>query len=210
MRTRTSFRPATDGRVSAVTGLASSAIAQAVVSAVLLVAMLVLYLQRFAPPWRWVGIALAVCVMDQAAKALVPAHIAQQRVSLLGGWLRITYAENWEQGFGGTFSYLFLTTAVCVAALFFLYGKLAKIEYRMSVLAELGCALMIGGYVGILLDRIRLGFVVDFLEFGRAGSFVYNLADLAVFVALALLIARGLQFLHEVRARKLSLQDRVI
>ena len=176
----------------------------------LLVAVLVLYLLRFAPPWRWVGIALAVCVVDQAAKALIPAHIAQHRLSLFGGWLRITYTENWQQGFGGTFSYLFLTTAICVAALFFLYGRLVKVKYRMSVLAELGCALMIGGYLGIVLDRIRLGFVVDFLEFGRAGTFVYNLADLAVFVALALLIARGLQFLREVRAKRLSLQDRVI
>jgi len=192
------------------TGMTSSAIAQAVLSAILLVAMLVLYLRRFAPPWRWVGVALGVCVLDQAAKALIPPHIGQQHVSLFGGWLRITYAENWEQGFGGTFSYLFLTTAVCVAALFFLYGRLAKVKYRMSVLAELGCALMIGGYLGILLDRMRLGFVVDFLEFGRASAFVYNLADLAVFAALALLIVRGLQFLREVRARRLSWQDRVI
>ncbi len=149
-------------------------------------------------------------MIDQAAKLLIPAHIAQHRIALFGGWLRITYTENWQQGFGGTFSYLFLATAVCVAALFFLYGRLVKIKYRMSVLAELGCALMIGGYLGILLDRIRLGFVVDFLEFGQASAFVYNLADLAVFVALALLIVRGLQFLQEVRARKLSLQDRVI
>lgn len=173
-------------------------------------AVLVLYLHRFAPPWRWIAVALGVCTLDQAAKVLVPAHIGQERMSLFGGWLRITYARNWEQGFGGSFSYLLLVTAICVVALFFLYGRLARVKYRMSLLAELGCALMIGGYVGILLDRIRLGFVVDFLEFGRASAFVYNLADLAVFLALALLIARGLQFLAEVRSRRLNLQDRVI
>jgi len=191
------------------TELADSAVAQAVLSALLLVGMLVLYLRRFAPPGRWVAVALAVCVLDQVAKALVSPG-SQHRISLFGGWIGIAYAENWEQGFGGSFSYLLVTTAVCAAALFFLYGKLAKTKYRMSALAELGCALMIGGYLGILLDRIRLGFVVDFIEFSATSGFVYNLADLAVFVAAALLIGRGVQFLGELRARRLSLRDRVV
>lgn len=186
-----------------------SGIAQAILSAILLVGMLLLYLRRFAAPRRWVLVALGVCVLDQAAKALV-GNLGRQQVSLLGGLLRVSYAENWEQGFGGTFSYLLLVTAVCVSALFFLYAKLSKTSYRMSILAEVGCALMIGGYLGILLDRIRLGFVVDFLEFGRANAFVYNIADLAVFVAVALLAARALQFMGEVRGRRMRLQDDVL
>jgi len=175
-----------------------------------LVGVLVLYLYRFAAPRRWVLVALSVCVLDQMAKALVAPTLRHRRLSLFGGYLRLTYTENWEQGFGGSFSYLLLATAACVAALFFLYGKLSKTRYRMSRVAELGCALMIGGYAGILLDRVRLGFVVDFLEFGRASAFVYNLADLAVVVAAALLIARGLQFLAEVRQRRMGLQDEVL
>jgi signal peptidase II len=181
---------------------------QAIASALLLVGVLVLYLHRFAAPRRWAAVALAVCVLDQAAKALAPVLPGQR--ALLGGYLRLRYAQNWEQGFGGSYSYLLLTTAVCVAALFFLYGRLSKAGYRMSMLAELGCALMMGGYLGILLDRVRLGFVVDFLEFGRASAFVYNLADLAVFLALALLLVRGLQYLAEVRKRRLRLRDEVL
>jgi lipoprotein signal peptidase len=69
---------------------------------------------------------------------------------------------------------------------------------------------MIGGYLGILLDRIRLGFVVDFLEFGRASQFVYNLADLAVLLAVALLACRAVQFASELRQRRISLQDRML
>jgi len=193
--------------VAAVMG---SGVAQAVISAVLLVGMLVLYLHRFAPRGRWVAVALGVCVLDQALKVLVSPAFFHRRLSLLGGLVRVSYAQNWQQGFGGSFSYLLLTTLVCVAALFFLYGRLAGTGYRMSGVAELGCALMIGGYVGILLDRIRLGFVVDFLEFGGAGAFVYNVADLAVFAAVALLLARALQFLAEVKERRIGLQDRVL
>lgn len=188
----------------------SPQLGQAVLSALLLVAVLLLYLGRFGAPRRWVGVALGVCLADQMAKALVSPALARREVPLLGGHLRLSYFENTQQGFGGTYSYLLLTTVVCVAALFFLYGKLIRTRYRMSMLVELGCALMIGGYVGILLDRVRLGFVVDFLEFGRASEFVYNLADLAVLLAAAVLLARGLQYLGELRRRGVRLRDPVL
>ncbi len=89
-----------------------------------------------------------------------------------------------------------------VALLYFLYERLLKRGYRMSTIAELALAMMVGGYLAILLDRVRLGFVVDFLEFGRASAFVYNVADLAVFAALALLVVRVVQFLSDARARR--------
>ena len=191
------------------TEAASPSVVEAVVAAVLLIGVLTLYLLRFARSWRWVAIALLVCVLDQAAKALVSPGPGQRRMSLLGGWLQIRYAQNWEQGFGGNVPYLVLTTAVCVGALYFLYERLLKARYRMSPLAEAAVALMVGGYAGILLDRVRLGFVVDFLEFGRASAFVYNIADLAVFLALALLIARVGQYLHQAWLRRLRVQDGV-
>jgi signal peptidase II len=179
-----------------------STVVQAVVAAVLLIGVLVLYLLRFARSWRWLAVAVLVCVLDQAAKAVVSPATQDHRLSLLNGWLRISYSQNREQGFGGSFPYLLVTTVICVAALYILYERLLKARYRMSPLAELAVALMIGGYLGILLDRVRLGFVVDFLEFGRASAFVYNIADLAVFLALALLIARCGQYLRQVWLRR--------
>jgi len=188
---------------------ASTDIAQAVTAAVLLIGVLALYLVRFARSWWWAGVALTVCVLDQAAKAFVYPGIEHERISLLGGLLRLTYARNYDQGFGGGFPHLLITTAVCVAALYVLYERLLKTRYRMSRLAELGVALMIGGYLGILLDRVRLGFVVDFLEFGRASAFVYNIGDLTVFLALALLLGRGVQLLNERWNRRARHRDSV-
>lgn len=188
----------------------SPTVVQAVVGAVLLIGVLALYLLRFARSWRWAAIAVGVCVLDQAAKALVSPELEQKRIALLGGVLRLTYAQNWEQGFGGKVSYLLLMTALCVAALYVLYERLLKARYRMSPLAELAVALMIGGYAGILLDRVRLGFVVDFIEFGNAGSFVYNIADFAVFLALALLVARGIQYARQSWRRRSSAGGRAV
>jgi signal peptidase II len=193
-----------------VTEVTSPPVVQAVVGAVLLIGVFTLYLVRFARSWRWVAVAIAVCVLDQAAKALVSPELEQKRVALLGGMLQLTYARNWEQGFGGRVSYLLFMTALCVAALYFLYERLLKARYRMSPLAELAVALMVGGYAGILLDRVRLGFVVDFIEIGSASAFVYNIADLAVFLALALLIARGLQYARQAWRRRANGRDRAV
>lgn len=192
------------------TAATTTAVVQAVIAAVLLIGVLALYLLRFTRSWRWVAVAVFVCVLDQAAKAIVSPEIQQRRLSFLGGWMRITYAQNREQGFGDNLPYLVAITAVCVGALYVLYERLLKARYRMSPLAELAVALMVGGYLGILLDRVRLGFVVDFLEFGRASAFVYNIADLAVFLALALLIARGGQFLRQAWLRRYRVKERAV
>jgi signal peptidase II len=188
--------------------IGSSAVAQAIVAAVLLIGVLALYLLRFARSWRWVAVAVLVCVLDQAAKAAIAPSPDHHRLSFLGGWLRITYTQNWEQGFGANVPHLLAITAVCVAALYLLYERLLKARYRMSPLAELAVALMVGGYMGILLDRVRLGFVVDFLEFGRASAFVYNISDLAVFLALALLLARAAQYGRQLWVRRSSTTER--
>ena len=194
--------------------LVSSALLQTVVPAGLLVAVLVVYLRRFAAPGRWVAVALGVCLLDQAAKALVLRHfLAGQhyfdRLALLGGWVQICYAQNRGFGFGGSSSYLLVITAICAVALLVLGRRLLRIGYRMSALTETGCALLAGGLLGILLDRVRLGYVVDFLEFGRAANFTYNIADLVGFAGLALLAVRGIQFSVAQRARRVSLRDPV-
>jgi signal peptidase II len=192
------------------TAATTTAVVQAVIAAVLLIGVLALYLLRFTRSWRWVAVAVLVCVLDQAAKAIISPEVQQRRLSVLGGWMRITYAQNPEQGFGGNLPYLVAITAVLVGALYVLYERLLKARYRMSPLAEMAVALMVGGYLGILLDRVRLGFVVDFLEFGRASAFVYNIADLAVFLGLALLIARGGQFLRQAWLRRYRVKERTV
>jgi signal peptidase II len=172
--------------------------AQAIVSAALLAGILVLYLHRFARAQRWLPIALAVCLIDQILKVYVVSNQFDRRgLSLFHGAIQITYLQNRELGFGGGLSYLLLLTTLCVLALLFLYYRLDRMKYRMSRLAEVGFAIMIGGYLGILVDRVMLGSVIDFIEFGRNGAFVYNLADLAVIAALGLLCVRAVRFLSE-------------
>ncbi|NIM67382.1 MAG: hypothetical protein GTO55_04440 [Armatimonadetes bacterium] len=176
----------------------SSNLMPAIIPAILLIAVLTFYLGRFAPAWRAAAVVFSACLLDQGAKALVMRQEAASHHFFeysLGALLQIHYEENHALGFGGSPSSLLLTTAICVSSLLILYPQLARRGYRMSTLTELGCALMVGGLLGILLDRIRLGFVVDFMEFGKNGNFTYNLADLCVFAALVLLVVAAIRFL---------------
>jgi len=178
-----------------------------IVPSILVMATLVLYLRRSTSTRRWAGVALGVCLLDQAAKALVSRHyVAGQhyydRFSLLGGWLQICYERNSALGFGGSSPYLLVITAICAIALFLLYWRFARTAYRMALLTELGCALILGALLGALLDRIRLGLVVDFLEFGRASNFTYNIGDLSAFAGAVLLALRGMQFIASQRPRR--------
>ncbi|HUT74218.1 MAG TPA: ankyrin repeat domain-containing protein [Armatimonadota bacterium] len=181
---------------------------QPIVGAILLIAVLAVYLCRFGSPRRWLVVALGVCLLDQATKALVMRHGWHYPTpSFFGGWLRIAYMKNMGLGFGGSSPSLLATTVGLVAALAVLYPRLVRRRYRVSVLTECGCALLGGGLLAILLDRVRLGYSVDFLEFGKSGDFAYNVADLAVFGAMALLAAGVLQFLWAARPRRLGLHD---
>lgn len=180
---------------------------EAIVSAAVLIAVLTLYLCRFARTRRWLVVALSACLADQAIKALLLRETFRPHVILFDGWISIEYLQNPGLGFGTAPTYLLGSTLTLAAALVVVYRFLAARPYRMSALVELGCALLIGGLLPIWLDRLRLGYSVDFLELGKGGDYAYNLADLSVFIGALLLPARVLQFLWRVRKRCIALTD---
>ena len=144
---------------------------QAVVSSVLLIAVFALFPARFGSLVRWVAIVLGAALVDQGAKALLLARLAHgehwaEGASYLGGRLLIGYDRNDALGFDASFPFLLLSTLALVLLLCVLYQRLGRAHYRMSTLMEIGLALIVGGLLGILLDRLRLKYVIDFLEFG--------------------------------------------
>jgi len=109
-------------------------------------------------------------------------------IQLLGGVVWLTYDENRGAAFsilqaGG---YLFQVVAVVVAV-----GILAlypRIQGRAPA-ARLGNALLLGGALGNLADRVRQGYVVDFIDLRWWP--VFNVADSAVVIGVLLIVAHG-------------------
>ena len=97
-------------------------------------------------------------------------------------------------------NYVFLFSITVVALLFFgyLFKDVAMTKQKWAYSA--GLALMIGGTIGNLIDRIRLGYVVDFLQFifGSYAFPTFNVADSALTVGV-ILFAVDILFLEKKR-----------
>ncbi|MDR7543292.1 MAG: signal peptidase II [Armatimonadota bacterium] len=130
-------------------------------------------------------------VVDQVVKILVVRLLpGGASVAVIPGILWLTPVRNTGVAFGLLAGLSPTVTVLAALTLFFVlfYNKGRRSGSRME---RAGIALMAGGAAGNLLDRIRLGFVVDYLDL-RAWP-VFNLADVAIVLgagALALALAR--------------------
>ncbi len=139
------------------------------------------------------AVAGGVLALDQWTKGLATQHLAgRPPVELVGDTVRLTYALNsgvaFSLGAGSRFPfYLFSIAAAVVIVWLLARGKVSRAPQRFAL------ALVLGGALGNLVDRVTTGLVVDFIEVGL-GRFrwpVFNVADSAVTVGVALFILYG-------------------
>jgi signal peptidase II len=154
--------------------------------------------------WRWFALAALVVAADQATKAIVLARFA------IGERLELTQFFNLVLVFNKGAAFSFLSEAagwqkpLLVA---FALGAAAIVSVLIvrrpnERLLCTGLALILGGALGNVVDRLRFGQVVDFLDLHAHGYHwpAFNAADSAITVGAALLILEG--FVHrERRAR---------
>jgi signal peptidase II len=132
------------------------------------------------------GIAAVVVGLDQWTKHWASAHLAlQPPVRLLGDFLMLTYTRNSGVAFGlgagtGFPYYLFSIAAAVVIVLMFLRGRVH------GLLRQTALALILGGALGNLVDRLKTGDVVDFIQILWGRFPVFNVADTAVSVGVVL------------------------
>lgn len=121
-------------------------------------------------------ISLAVIVLDQILKFLLMKNIAfNQSIPVIKNVFHITLMQNYGAGFGilQGFGSLFIWVALVVLGLILFYWDKIKTN------AERICmALIVGGLIGNLIDRIIFGYVIDFIDF-RIWP-VFNIADSAM------------------------------
>jgi signal peptidase II len=127
------------------------------------------------------AVATGVAVADQVTKQLIVSNIGPastiHAIDLAGPWLRFEYAENRGIAFG-----LFPALGSVVPFLMIAIVALLLIHFAREVSPPRWEAVAIGaicgGAAGNLIDRLRLGYVVDFISVGPWPNF--NLADSAI------------------------------
>lgn len=131
-------------------------------------------------------VALITLLLDQWFKILVERSFdLGQSLPVIDDVFHLTYVRNQGAAFGLFSDYtviLIVISLVILAGVFYLLFSL-KLE---STIIRLAFGLVIGGAIGNLVDRIRLGYVIDYLDF-RIWP-VFNLADVALVIGCGLII----------------------
>lgn len=145
---------------------------------------------------RWLLLSLAVVVLDQASKWQIVNSLSSRGDVEIAPFFNLVLwynkgaafsflndAGGWQRGF---------FIAIAAAASLLIVHLLRK--HRGEMLFSLALAFILGGALGNLVDRIRLGHVVDFLDFHLASHHfpAFNLADSAITLGALLLILDNL------------------
>jgi signal peptidase II len=139
-------------------------------------------------------------LMDHSSKAWAVRHLRFGDRTIFRGMLDFSYAENPGIAFGqlqeggafGRWFFVVLAAAAAIAVLVY-FVRTPRTDDRV-----LGaCALLLAGILGNLTDRVRLGFVIDFILL-HAGQYhwpTFNVADASICIG-AILLAYDLIFAH--------------
>lgn len=155
-----------------------------------------------APRHRGVGMVVAggIFLLDQLVKYIVTVPLQLQSRGYEGIEIVPIFKLRWLENRGVSMGFLhadtdtarWLLVALTVAIALFVAIWMWREKARQDVLA---LGLILGGALGNIVDRVRLGFVVDYadLHFGEWRPFlVFNLADAAITIGVLILLARAL------------------
>lgn len=119
--------------------------------------------------------------LDQIIKIWALNHLKEVgSIPVIQNIFNLTYVENRGAAFGMLQNNQIIF--VIVAALASCYGLYYLHTKKVNKIGKIGILLIIGGAIGNLIDRVRLGFVVDYLDFHIIWNYVFNLADCFVVV----------------------------
>lgn len=136
----------------------------------------------------WILITGAVIVLDQASKWLAVKYLIPiETLPIIKDALHLTYVENPGAAFGmmknSRWIFLVVSSVAIVGIIIYLIKFAPK-----NKLCQLSLAFILGGGIGNMIDRLALGYVVDFIDFRLINFAVFNVADSFVCVGAALLI----------------------
>ena len=142
----------------------------------------------------WILIVIAAIAADQITKFLAVKYLAPagEPVSVIEGIFRFSYVENKGAAFGmldnHRWIFMVISTVAIVAIVY--YACIWKGRPK-NMWVRVALALITGGGIGNMIDRVRLGYVIDFLDFcafPNIWPWVFNVADAFVCVGAAIII----------------------
>ena len=139
----------------------------------------------------WILIMIGSVLLDQISKILVYNFLDREEpLYIIKGVLRFTYVENDGAAFGmlGDHRWVFMILSTIGIAAVLVYMWKFRPESKLACTA---LSFIVGGGIGNMIDRIRLGYVIDFIDFcafPKLWMWVFNIADSFVCVGAGMMI----------------------
>ena len=155
-------------------------------------------MREAARPWyRWLAVSVVVLILDLATKAWITHDFQLGESRTITPFFNLVLVHNagaafsFLAGAGGWQRWFFTVVTVVISAVILVMLRRGH-EDRLLASA---LALVLGGALGNLHDRVRFGHVVDFVQLHAGGYYfpAFNVADSAITVGVALLIWESLR-----------------
>ena len=148
----------------------------------------------------WMVVATVIVIADQATKWAIIEWVPLYDRVPINDFVNLTHQKNPGAAFsfladaGGWQRWFFVVLATIVSVVIAVW--IWRIRKEGQILLSIGLSLVLGGAVGNLIDRIRLGYVTDFIQvwFGSWAFPSFNVADAGISVGAAFLIIDALFF----------------
>ncbi len=133
----------------------------------------------------------AILVIDQISKTLIVANLAiGQSIPIIRNVLHITFVKNTGAAFGLFKNSTPIFIAISIIAVVFITGlilsSIKKANFFSNKTFDIGLILILSGALGNLIDRLKCGYVIDFIDV-RIWP-VFNIADTSITIGTALLL----------------------
>jgi signal peptidase II len=144
----------------------------------------------------WLGLALLVIVLDQLTKLMITGSFVYGEGLIITSFFNLVHVLNHGAAFsflagaGGWQRWFFIALAVVISG----WLTVMLRRHQHECLQPLAFALILGGAVGNVIDRVRIGAVIDYLDFHAMGYHfpAFNLADSAITLGVILMLLQQL------------------
>jgi len=147
---------------------------------------------------KWVWLAIIVVILDQLTKYIASTSLEMYKPVAVMPMFNWTLMHNTGAAFsflaeaGGWQRWFFAVIAIVVSIVIVVWIKRLRQDEKWQAIA---LALILGGAIGNVIDRILLGYVVDFIDiYYKQWSWpAFNIADSAIFIGVAMIIIESIR-----------------
>lgn len=145
----------------------------------------------------------AIILLDQLSKYAAIKYLKESvPYTIIPNFFRLSYVENFGAAFGILQNKKIFFIIITCVVIFSLSFFLIKNYYKINIFMRIGLGMLLGGTIGNFIDRVRFGYVVDFISFRLFNSYefpVFNIADISIVIGTSIILILVLFDKYEAR-----------